>query len=61
MRGLVVAGMDAMPGGARANRMTRAAAATLAAKTGEETHGLSPTEGPRHNHGSVILLSELSV
>jgi microcystin-dependent protein len=55
MRGLVVAGMDAMPGGSRANRMTRAAAATLAARTGEETHGLSTTELARHNHGSVTI------
>ena len=55
MRGLVVAGLDAMPGGSRANRMTRDEAATLAAKTGEEKHRLSPTEGPRHNHGSVSI------
>ena len=39
LRGLVPAGMDAMPGGgARANRMTRAVAITLAGRAGEETH-----------------------
>jgi microcystin-dependent protein len=51
MRGLVPAGMDAMPGGARANRMTRAAAITIAARTGEESHVISNGEMPRHNHG----------
>lgn len=46
-RGLTPVGMDAMPGGARANRTTRAVAITLAGRTGEETH--------------VILVSELAV
>jgi microcystin-dependent protein len=51
MRGLAPVGMDAMPGGARANRMTRAAAITLAAKVGEETHPISVAEMAVHNHG----------
>jgi microcystin-dependent protein len=57
LRGLVAAGLDAMPGGSRANRMTRAAAATLAAKTGEEAHGLSVTELARHGHGGSVSVS----
>jgi microcystin-dependent protein len=51
LRGLVPAGLDAMPGGARANRMTRAVAITLAGKTGEETHVITITETPSHGHG----------
>lgn len=50
-RGLIPAGLDQMPGGARANRMTRAVAITIAAKTGEETHVISIPEIPAHNHG----------
>jgi microcystin-dependent protein len=55
LRGLVPAGMDAMPGGARANRMTRAAAATLAAKVGEEVHTLAESEMPTHDHSPLYL------
>jgi microcystin-dependent protein len=51
LRGLVAAGMDAMPGGSRANRMTRAVAITIAARTGEETHIVSVGEMPAHAHG----------
>ncbi len=51
MRGLVPAGLDAMPGGARANRMTRAVAITLAGRTGEETHIVTIAETPSHGHG----------
>jgi microcystin-dependent protein len=51
LRGLVPAGMDAMPGGARANRMARAVAITLAAKTGEETHVITIPEMASHAHG----------
>ena len=51
LRGLVPAGMDAMPGGARANRMTRSVAITIAAKTGEETHVITLPEMAAHNHG----------
>ena len=50
LRGLVLAGLDAMPGGSRANRMTRAVAITIAAKTGEETHVVTVAEMPSHNH-----------
>lgn len=55
LRGLVPAGMDAMPGGARANRMTRAVAATLAAKAGEEMHLLTSAESglQEHRHSMV--------
>jgi microcystin-dependent protein len=51
LRGLVPAGMDAMPGGTRANRMTRAVAITIAARTGEEQHIVTVTEMPAHTHG----------
>jgi microcystin-dependent protein len=51
LRGLVPAGMDAMPGGARANRMTRAVAITLAGRAGEETHLVTIAEMPPHAHG----------
>ena len=46
LRGLVPAGLDQMPLGARANRMTRAAAIVLASKTGKETHVLTLAEAP---------------
>jgi microcystin-dependent protein len=51
MRGLVAAGMDAMPGGARANRVTRSIAITIASKTGEEVHVISLPEMAEHSHG----------
>jgi microcystin-dependent protein len=50
LRGLVGVGMDAMPGGTRANRMTRAVAITIAARTGEETHIVTVPEMPAHAH-----------
>lgn len=55
LRGLTLAGLDQMPGGARANRMTRAVAITIAAKTGEETHVITVPELPAHTH--TITLS----
>lgn len=51
LRGSAPVGMDAMPGGARANRTARAAAATLAAVAGEEYHSLLTAEMPSHGHG----------
>ena len=57
LRGLTPAGLDAMPGGTRANRMTRAVAITLAAKTGEETHVITLPEVPGHNHGGSVSIS----
>jgi microcystin-dependent protein len=50
LRGLVLAGLDAMPGGTRANRMTRAVAITIANKTGEETHIITVNEMANHAH-----------
>lgn len=50
LRGLTLAGLDQMPGGARANRMTRAVAITIVGKTGEETHIVTVAEMPAHAH-----------
>lgn len=50
LRGLVPAGMDQMPGGIRANRLTRAVSIVLAGKTGEELHVITVPEMPPHNH-----------
>lgn len=57
LRGLVLAGLDAMPGGSRANRMTRSVAITIASKTGEETHVVTVAEMPGHNHGGSVSVS----
>lgn len=50
LRGLIAAGLDAMPGGARANRMARAEAIVMALKTGEEKHILVVGEHAKHAH-----------
>jgi len=50
LRGLIPAGLDQMPAGARANRMTRTAAITLGARTGKETYKLVTSEMPSHGH-----------
>lgn len=50
LRGLTLAGLDAMPGGSRANRMTRSVAIIIANKTGEETHIVTVNEMPAHGH-----------
>lgn len=49
-RGLVPVGLDQMPGGTRANRMTRSLAIVLAGKSGEETHTITLSEAPSHDH-----------
>jgi microcystin-dependent protein len=51
LRGLVPAGLDQMPGGARANRVTRSVAIVVASKTGEEIHVITTPEMPTHSHG----------
>jgi len=51
LRGVVPAGMDAMPGGARANRVTRAAAATVGGLLGVEYVTLTAATMPAHAHG----------
>lgn len=53
LRGLVPAGLDAMPGGSRANRMTRAVAITIASRTGKETHIITVPEMASHAHGGA--------
>jgi microcystin-dependent protein len=50
LRGLTLVGLDQMPGGLRANRMTRSVAITIAARTGEETHIVTIPEMPTHGH-----------
>lgn len=54
LRGLVPAGLDAMPGGSRANRMARAEAIVLAKITGEELHFLQLAEMKAHSHGGSV-------
>jgi len=54
LRGLVPAGMDQMPGGARANRLTRSVSITIAGKTGEEIHTITVAEMPAHSHTGAI-------
>ena len=50
LRGMSPAGLDQMPGGARANRTTRAVAIVLAGRTGEEYHTIALAEVPAHTH-----------
>jgi microcystin-dependent protein len=51
LRGVSPSGLDQMPGGARANRTTRAVAIVLAGRTGEETHVITLPEMAPHAHG----------
>lgn len=65
LRGLVPAGMDAMPAGTRANRLTRSIAIVIAGKTGEELHTLTIPEMPVHKHvlndpGHTHIVSQIS-
>jgi microcystin-dependent protein len=53
LRGLIPGGMDQMPGGTRANRVTRAAAITIATLTGSEYYALAVADIPSHNHGAA--------
>jgi microcystin-dependent protein len=53
LRGLVPAGMDQMPLGVRANRLTRAVSIVLAGRTGEELHVITVPEMPPHGHPLV--------
>ncbi len=54
LRGLVPAGLDAMPGGARANRLTRSVSIVIAGRTGEEIHTITVAEMPAHTHSGGI-------
>lgn len=53
LRGLIPGGMDQMPGGTRANRVTRAAAITIATMSGSEYYTLAVADLPSHNHGAA--------
>jgi microcystin-dependent protein len=50
LRGLTPVGLDAMPGGQRANRMTRAVAIVIAGRAGEEMHTITIAEMANHTH-----------
>jgi len=51
LRGVVPAGLDAMPGGSRVNRITRSVAITICGRGGEEYHTITVAEMPAHAHG----------
>ena len=53
LRGLSPAGLDQMPGGTRANRVTRSVSIVIAGKTGEEIHTITVAEMPSHGHPLV--------
>lgn len=50
LRGLVPSGIDAMPGGSRANRVARSDGAVQAKPIGEEQHTLILSKIPAHSH-----------
>lgn len=50
IRGLTPVGMDQMPGGSRANRLTRSVSIVIAGKTGVEQHVITIPEMPAHGH-----------
>jgi microcystin-dependent protein len=58
LRGLVPAGLDQMPGGSRANRLTRSVSIVIAGKTGEEIHTLTVAEMPSHSHSGSGSISD---
>ena len=61
LRGLVPAGMDAMPGGTRKNRIPRVYADLLAKLVfGEHQHKLIPGELAIHSHGTVSVAGGIS-
>jgi microcystin-dependent protein len=50
LRGMNLMGLDQMPGGVRANRVTRPSAIIIATRFGEEYHILATAEMPSHAH-----------
>jgi microcystin-dependent protein len=50
LRGVTPTGMDAMPGGTAAGRVTRSVSLILAARTGEEVHTIALSEMAAHAH-----------
>ena len=53
MRGVNAMGLDAMPGGARANRTARSIAITLCGRAGEEYHTITLAEMASHAHAGA--------
>jgi microcystin-dependent protein len=53
LRGVIPCGLDAMPGGSRANRITRAAAITTAILSGSEYVTLALAAIPSHAHAGA--------
>lgn len=60
LRGRIIAGKDNM-GGSSANRITNAAADSLGGAMGAETHTLSETEMPQHNHSMYTMIAGVAI